>query len=220
MTETPEPRSTPDWERIESDYRAGVLSTREIGARHGISHTAINKRAKRDGWARDLAAKIKAKADALVSKEAVSKEVSTATAETERIVVEANAQAIATVRIGHRKDISKARTLVVALLTELETLTGEPLIIEKLEQLLDQVTEGDSEDVAKVIASARETLRKATSLPSRASTMKALADSLKTLVTLEREAWGLESDSTPDPETPSDSFTADQSEAAYARMRG
>lgn len=220
MTETPEKRVAPDWERIELDYRAGVLSVREIGAAHGISHTAINKRSKRDGWVRDLAAKIKAKADALVSKGAVSREVSTEAAETERVIVEANAEAIATVRLRQRKDISRAARLVMSLLTELEALTAEPLIVERLEELLDQVSAGDAEDVAKVINKARDALGKATSLPSRAGTMKALADSLKTLVTLEREAWGLAADSTPDPETPSASFTADQSEAAYARMRG
>lgn len=59
-----EAKPPPDWERIEIDFRAGVLSTREIAQAHGISHTAINKRAKAYGWDRDLSAKIKAKADA------------------------------------------------------------------------------------------------------------------------------------------------------------
>ena len=45
----------PDWERIEFDYRAGVRSLREIAGEHGISHVAINKRAKRDGWERERA---------------------------------------------------------------------------------------------------------------------------------------------------------------------
>ena len=46
-----------DWEAIERDYRAGILSVREIGAKCGCTHTAINKRAKRDGWERDRAAR-------------------------------------------------------------------------------------------------------------------------------------------------------------------
>jgi len=213
-------RSPPDWERIEIDFRAGILSVREIAAAHGLSHTAINKRAKRDSWIRDLAAKIKAKADALVSKQAVAREVSETVAATERIIVEANAEAIAGVRLRQRKDISRASKVTMALLAELEALTGEPLIVERLEELIDRVSADDAEDVSKVLNTARQALHKATSLPSRAGTMKALADSLKTLVTLEREAWGLTGGDTPEPETISEHITADESEAAYARMRG
>ena len=60
-----------DWERIELDYRAGVKTLRQIADENGITHGAINKRAKRDGWERDLSDKIQRKADALVSKAAV-----------------------------------------------------------------------------------------------------------------------------------------------------
>lgn len=41
-----------DWEAIERDYRAGVLSLREIAIPNGITEGAIRKRAKRDGWER------------------------------------------------------------------------------------------------------------------------------------------------------------------------
>lgn len=75
-----------DWERIELQFRAGVLSIREIASGHGITHGAINKRAKRDGWLRDLSAKIKAKAEDLVSRELVSKQVSTEREVTERVL--------------------------------------------------------------------------------------------------------------------------------------
>lgn len=44
----------PDWEKIELDYRAGIKTLTQIAAEHGISHVAIIKRAKRDGWERDL----------------------------------------------------------------------------------------------------------------------------------------------------------------------
>lgn len=66
----------PDWERIEQLFRAGLLSVREIAAACGIFHTAINKRSKAEGWDRDLNAKIKVKADSLVSKREVSTKVS------------------------------------------------------------------------------------------------------------------------------------------------
>ena len=43
-----------DWERIELDYRAGIKTLRQIAEEHGITHGAVNKRAARDGWQRDL----------------------------------------------------------------------------------------------------------------------------------------------------------------------
>ena len=50
-------KPAPDWEKIEADYRAGIKTLRQIAGEHGVTHGAINKRAKRDGWSRaDLAA--------------------------------------------------------------------------------------------------------------------------------------------------------------------
>lgn len=37
--------ATPDWEAIESAYRAGSLSVRAIGEKHGVNHATILKRA-------------------------------------------------------------------------------------------------------------------------------------------------------------------------------
>lgn len=89
----PAPSSRPqvDWDAVERDYRAGVKTLRQMADEHGISHVAINKRAKRDGWSRDLAAKIQAKADELVTKNAVTKPVTVETKVSERDIVEANA---------------------------------------------------------------------------------------------------------------------------------
>jgi hypothetical protein len=42
-----------DWAGIEKDYRAGVMSIREIAKWYGVSHTAINKKAKAEGWTRE-----------------------------------------------------------------------------------------------------------------------------------------------------------------------
>src|SRR5271169_5361586 len=47
-------RKSVDWEAIEREYCAGQLSVREIAETCGVSHPAILKRAKRDGWERNL----------------------------------------------------------------------------------------------------------------------------------------------------------------------
>ncbi|PJR47983.1 hypothetical protein CWM58_25030 [Klebsiella sp. H-Nf2] len=44
--------ATPDWEAIESAYRAGVLSLRDIGDKYGVTEGAIRKRAKKFDWVR------------------------------------------------------------------------------------------------------------------------------------------------------------------------
>ncbi|SPY77126.1 Uncharacterized conserved protein [Providencia rustigianii] len=62
----------PDWEAIESAYRAGVMSIREIASQYEITHQAISKRAKKEGWERDLKAKVKARVENLVTKREVA----------------------------------------------------------------------------------------------------------------------------------------------------
>jgi uncharacterized protein YjcR len=41
-----------DWLAIERDYRAGLLSLRALGEKHGCSHSTIANFASRHGWAR------------------------------------------------------------------------------------------------------------------------------------------------------------------------
>ncbi|KAA8563219.1 hypothetical protein FX985_03287 [Pseudomonas extremaustralis] len=202
-----------DWERIEQLYRAGVLSVREIAVTCGTSHTAINKRAKVHGWERDLKAKIQAKADALVSKAEVSKQVSTEQLETERGIVEANAKVIADIRIAHRTDIGRARRLANLLLDELEGLTEEQGTLKELIlQLKD--AEGDA-DMSDVLALAG----KMSSLPSRTKTMKELGETLKNLITLERQAYDLGTEVGAPPEQPASQSSVDPIEAARAYQK-
>ena len=64
-----------DWESVEREYRAGQLSIREIAVQYKCTHTAINKRAARYEWTRDLteAVRLETKRKLMV---AVSKTVS------------------------------------------------------------------------------------------------------------------------------------------------
>ena len=41
-----------DWLAIERDYRAGLLSLRALGQKHGCSHSTIANFAGRHGWTR------------------------------------------------------------------------------------------------------------------------------------------------------------------------
>jgi hypothetical protein len=179
-------KKAPDWERIEADYRAGLLSVREIAVAQGVSHVAIGKRAKRDGWERDLGAKIKAKAEALVTSRTVTKEVTAQRVATDRAIIEANAEVIANVRIQHRQDIGRARTLAMGLLAELEIQTSNRELLEELGEVLGG-TDTESGLSDKMIA----LYQAVTSLPGRTKTMKDLGDTLHKLIGLERDAYNI-----------------------------
>lgn len=51
--------ATPDWEAIESAYRAGVLVLRDIGEQYGVTEGAIRKRAKKFGWVRKAGTQVR-----------------------------------------------------------------------------------------------------------------------------------------------------------------
>lgn len=175
----------PDWEAIESAYRAGLMSVREIASQHGISHTAINKQAKKEGWERDLKAKIKAKADALVSKRQVSKQVSTEKAISERQLIEATAEVIANVRMEHRGDIRKARAITNALFDELGAECADIAALEKLGELMADPDENGRDKL-------NEIYHAVIAMPERVKAVKALSDALKNLIGLERQAYDID----------------------------
>lgn len=188
-------RPTPiDWEKIEIDYRAGIKPLRQIAEEHGITHGAVNKRAKRDEWTRDLSAKIQSKADAKVSKAAVSAEVSAAKLATEQVVVEANAELQFRIRMEHRQDIGRARALFGQMLGELEVFTdgdGQALI-ERLQAMTDPPDADESPEAAtKRVAAMRKRLNELFALSGRIDSGKKLVEILEKVVKLEREAFGI-----------------------------
>ena len=179
----------PDWERVEQLFRAGVLSLREIAAAcPGSNHVAIARRAKKHGWVQDLSAKIKAKANDLVTRQGVTADVTAERAVADRAVIEVNAQAIANIRMAHRGDISRSRRLTNKLLDELEALTDEQGTIK---ELIAQLKDGDH-DNGEAMSDMLALANKMGALPSRTKTMKELAETLKTLVALERQAYDLD----------------------------
>ncbi|SNS16060.1 hypothetical protein [Pseudomonas segetis] len=205
-----EVKKQPDWERIEKLYRAGVLSVREIAGECGVSHTAINKRAKTHGWERDLKAKIKAKADSLVSKAEVSTQVSKEELATERGIIEANAQVIADIRIAHRTDIGRSRKMANKLLDELEGMTDNRELFDQLGELLQSPDENGQDKL-------NDLYMKVISLPSRTKTMKELAETLKTLITLERQAYDVGAEL---PRQPHEELTDEEIERRIAQLAG
>lgn len=181
-----------DWERIESEFRAGIRSLREIAADHpGTNHVAIARKAKKNGWTRDLSEKIRKEAEARVTRQAVTDDV-TVDRPSDREVIAANAQAIVNVKLSHRKSIARQRTLVENLTAELEAQTADTELFAQLGELMR------SED-SKGVDRLNDLYKKIIAFPQRIDSMKKLAETLKHLIYLEREAF----DITPAP-TPTD----------------
>ena len=197
-----------DWEAVEMQYRAGIRSLKEIGKEFKVSDAGIIKRAKRDGWTRDLKAKIKAKADAKVSAAAVSEKVSANQKLTEKLVVEANAEAIYRVRIEHRQDIKRTRELFQSLMGEIEGMTAYPELAEQLFELLNDPTEGDDPDKPMSKGEEerhrkmRETFNRIMSSAGRIDSAKKLTEMLEKVIRLERQAFNIEDESGADPQEP------------------
>lgn len=180
-------RKVVDWEAVEREYRAGIRSLRDIGEEFGCSHVGIKKRADKEGWTRDLAAKIQAAAEEKVTKATVTKTVTAETKAAEREIIEANAQAIADAVLNQRRDVSKARSIVQKLFDEMDkSIDG----IELLEQLGEMMRSPNEHGVDKL----NELYHKIISLPSRVDSTKKLAESLRVLIELERKVLRIKDD--------------------------
>ena len=185
-------KSPIDWEAVELHYRAGIRSLKDIGAEFGVSDAGIIKRAKRYDWERDLRAKIQAKAEAKVSASLVSAEVSARTKVAERQIVDANAQAVADVRLSQRKLIQRKQAIVASLMHELEEQVG-PENAALLADLGELMRSPDDAGQDKL----NDLYRKVISLPERAKTTKTLAETLRITVDMERQAFGMDKDQGP-----------------------
>lgn len=188
-----------NWEKIELDYRAGVKSIRQIAAENEIAESGIRRRAKQYEWVRDLSKKIKAKADDIVRKESVRSVVRTKTTISEKDTIDANANEVASVRLAHRKDIQRSRKIAMSLFDELEMMVGQENV-KLLEMLGELMWSPDDKGNDKV----NDLYMKIISMPGRVKSMKDLSDTLKTLIALERQAFGLDDENN----KPVDALTA------------
>lgn len=77
-------RKQVDWQAIQLDCRRGIKSMRQVAREHGISHTAIQKRAKKEGWTRDLAERFKQQSAAATASATVTAPVARETVQVVR----------------------------------------------------------------------------------------------------------------------------------------
>jgi len=129
-------RKQVDWESVERDYSAGLLSLREIAAKYDTKESSIRYKANQNDWSRDLSKKIEQKTNEKLRKIELRTELRSEKAISEKEIIEASAQAIVNVKLGHRTSIKKVNSLVESLLDEIETL-NESKSVENLPMRVD-----------------------------------------------------------------------------------
>ncbi|HEN8798244.1 TPA: hypothetical protein U8251_000790 [Pseudomonas putida] len=100
----------PDWEAIERAYRAGSLSVRAIGESQGVNHATILKRAKKEGWARDLTEQVRIATKQKVTTSVTSTSNQAPLVADAEIIDEASSQA-ASVVLAHRTGLANWRAI-------------------------------------------------------------------------------------------------------------
>ena len=184
-------KAATDWEEVERLYRADLRTNAQLAAQFNVHVSTVARRAKKHGWTKDLKQRIKERTNALVQKRAVQALAS------DDQTIEENAQINANIRMTHRKDIGDARSIAMTLLDDLKAQIGTDNR-QRLEDLFIAALKANAID-----ESALEAYERVTSLSNHVRVMKDLADTMTKLVTLERQAYGLDDDDN----SPADALT-------------
>lgn len=150
-----------DWDALKPHYCAGVRPLKDIGEEFGCSDAAIIKHAKKMGWERNLQAKIQERADKKVAAALVAQERGETAAAKLTEEVRVEVESEVQARVRQSHRTDINRSKRVAN-TLLERLEAE---VSKTKQAI--------------------ALKEATAI------LKQLIDSQKTLVSMEREAYGI-----------------------------
>lgn len=173
-----------DWEPIEKAYRTGKYSNRQLSQIHGPSEAMIRKKAKDNGWKKDLSkpvnALIKDKLTAKPAQEKVEEKAKEQQVEPETLprptdeeIIEAAANTAASIVFQHRAYAQKGRVI-----------TG--LLLEKLEE---QMKSGKM-----TISQFGKETEIDIPLDYMGKTLSAATQSLERLVKIERQAFRLDDD--------------------------
>jgi hypothetical protein len=200
---TEKPAAPPtDWEGIEREYRAGQLSEAAIARQFGVSRAAIQKRAKKNNWSRDLTEKVRLEVAARLVAEGLQPQREAATVE------QAATRGVQLV-LGHRSGLARLRTIAEKLAGQLEADSDD---IKEIEAAIEEETAGDKS------GERRARMLKAVSLGSRAGIAQQLSQVLKNLIPLERQAFNLDDKSGSDPDVPASGTVVHKLDPASAEL--
>ena len=172
-----------DWSAIEADYRTGKYSNRELTRLHGPTEAAIRKKAKAEGWQKDLSHQVRKATRAKAITSSVAKRAEAKGEEPKKQledseIVEAAAEYSAEIIMAHQQRIERWHNIGENLATRLE----------------EQLKAGSIEVVTKSGETANVDLQ----LDYISKTLMQGTGALEKLVKLERQAHGLDEDDSGD----------------------
>lgn len=170
-----------DWLAVEADYRPGILSNRDIARKHGCTEGGVRRKAKKEGWVKDLSAKIESKADDIVRREAVRTAYADAT---EADIIDANANKSAGIQIAQCKEVRGIKGIALRLFEELQDQTES---VDEYVKLSEILASNNSEAMQR-------RFNKVADFSGRVDNMKKLTETVKTIIDLERKVNKIDTD--------------------------
>lgn len=226
------PRPDLDWLMIEGEWRAGIKPIKQLAREYNVHEKTIRDRATRYKWERDINERIKQRAQELTYNEMLMDDkaddnprlipaspkhsaILDPRSEEEDEIVEAIAWKHAGIVAKSKKRIDRLQGIVESMFEE---LAAQAMTAEQIQGIGELVAIIDSQDdmapdpvrLQKQINAFKKTLH----LGSRADIVKKLAESLKTLTGLERQAWGLSDNANGDSDIPKTPVELSNNDAA------
>jgi hypothetical protein len=206
-----------DWGPVRLDYESDLLTGDEIAKKHGVNRASMQRRAKAEGWQKNLSDRVQertaAKLVAAASSPAAQgpgkqhsnrKGPDTPVTDTapapaprlqgdpDEVAVEVAAAANVHIILTHRQAIARARHLTERLFGEAEAQFDD--VANALPLLEGELLVNGKPLTGAQLVAVRSAVARAKDLPTRASTLKALTETMRLQVGLERQAFGIDKD--------------------------
>jgi hypothetical protein len=174
-----------DFDYAVAQYRSSDKSIKDIADEIGVSRKTLFDYLSENNITRDLGKAIRDKTTEILAGDIIDANGRMPTKAEDIIAINATLQA--SIIRSHRGDIDRFRRLVMLLLTELEGMTVYQDVFEDIGTMMRKE---DDKGVDKL----NDAYKKVISLPGRTDTIKKLGETLKTLILLERQAFGMRDD--------------------------
>jgi hypothetical protein len=159
-------RADLDWPRIRAEYETGAYTLRALAERHGVKHTTIHQRIKRDGWTQDPSGEVRRLRSAKLAQLDASEQ---AVDNVRRPVADAAAERQVDVIASHRRLTARLRGNV-----------------ERILDLVHQYLHGDEEE-----RNAAMVVLKLGSGDSLTGHLNSLSTTIERIIRLERASYGI-----------------------------
>lgn len=182
-------RTDIDWEACERDYRLGKTD-QEVADLHGVSRSAVARKAKKEGWTKDLSQQVKLQTKAFVSKAIVEKATETLqgklheSAKGDATAVEIEAISNALMIAEHERAGTKGRHVLEDILDQIGKQVKEAPDISALLEMAQ-----NTDDLDGLTAG----IRKVLSIPSYVDSAKKAMEGIAKAIDVERKARNLDS---------------------------